>query len=200
MQDKINNVNTFPANEVETQNDQDDPAVSEQKEEPKRKLLRMPLRLRKSLHFSLFLLTIITTYLVGFDSVVSNYVFENNISYRSLGDLSGLLFDQRFFGPTLVYVLALLGFLTAHEMGHYLMCRKYGIKCTLPIYLPNPFIFGTFGAVIRIKSPIRDKKALFDIGIAGPLAGFIVALPILIVGMSQSIVLPASSLSSSSSD
>jgi membrane-associated protease RseP (regulator of RpoE activity) len=74
--------------------------------------------------------------------------------------------------------------LLAHEMGHYLMTRKYGIPSTLPFFIPFPMEpFGTFGAIIRMKGVIINKKALFDIGVAGPLCGFIVALPFIVAGI-----------------
>jgi membrane-associated protease RseP (regulator of RpoE activity) len=92
-------------------------------------------------------------------------------------------------------VVAMLAILTAHEMGHYLACRYYRVDATLPFFIPGlwlplggllewvavPFV-GTFGAVIRIRGPIPHRKALFDIGIAGPLAGFAVCLPVLVLG------------------
>ena len=80
----------------------------------------------------------------------------------------------------------LLLILLAHEMGHYLFCRYYGVRATLPFFIPAPTLIGTFGAVIRIKSPIRSRAALFDIGIAGPIAGFVVAVAVLAVAMALS--------------
>ena len=71
---------------------------------------------------------------------------------------------------------ALLIILLSHEMGHYLFCRYYGVYATLPFFIPAPTLIGTLGAVIRIKSPIRSRAALFDIGVAGPIAGFVVAV------------------------
>ncbi|MDQ7006263.1 MAG: site-2 protease family protein [Acidobacteriota bacterium] len=81
------------------------------------------------------------------------------------------------------YAMAILAFFLAHEMGHYLACRFHGVDCTLPYFLPGPPPIGTFGAVIRIRSPFPHRRALFDIGIAGPLAGFAVMLPILALGV-----------------
>ena len=78
----------------------------------------------------------------------------------------------------------------AHEMGHYLACRYYGIDCSYPFFLPSPFLFGTFGAVIKIRAPITTRRALFDIGIAGPILGFIVAVPLLAYGIAVSRVVP----------
>jgi membrane-associated protease RseP (regulator of RpoE activity) len=80
----------------------------------------------------------------------------------------------------------LLSILLAHEMGHYLFCRYYGVRATLPYFIPAPTLIGTLGAVIRIKAPIRSRAALFDIGIAGPIAGFVVAVATLAVAMNLS--------------
>ena len=86
----------------------------------------------------------------------------------------------------LLFTFALLAILSAHEFGHYFACRYYGIRATLPFFIPAPptiTILGTFGAVIKIKEPIRTRRALFDIGIAGPLAGFALALPASVIGL-----------------
>lgn len=135
--------------------------------------------------------TVLTTILIGFQESLSFFTMQYTIPPVAGGELWQLFFYPPILFSTLAYTAALLGFLTAHEMGHYFMCRRYRIDATLPYYLPNPLMFGTFGAVIRIKSPITNKTALFDIGVAGPLSGFAVALPLLIIGISQSIVIPA---------
>ncbi|HVF92633.1 MAG TPA: site-2 protease family protein [Blastocatellia bacterium] len=86
----------------------------------------------------------------------------------------------------LLFSFTLLTILGAHELGHYFACRYYGIRATLPFFIPAPPVitpFGTLGAVIKIKEPITTRRALFDIGIAGPLAGFAFALPASIVGL-----------------
>lgn len=86
----------------------------------------------------------------------------------------------------LLFTFTLLTILGAHELGHYFACRHYGIRATLPFFIPAPpalNLLGTFGAVIKIKEPIRSRRALFDIGIAGPLAGFAFALPAAIIGL-----------------
>jgi membrane-associated protease RseP (regulator of RpoE activity) len=83
-----------------------------------------------------------------------------------------------------LYSFAIMTILLAHEMGHYLMTRKYGIPSTLPFFIPFPMEpFGTFGAIIKMKGIIVNKRALFDIGVAGPLCGFITALPFIIAGI-----------------
>ena len=141
-------------------------------------------------HLILLILTAMTTYYMGMLEVSGFHNIKNNLEPVDFMQIITLQLPlEQHFGA-LIYTLALLGFLGAHEMGHYLTCRYYGIKATLPYFLPNPLIFGSFGAVIRIKSPIRNKKTLFDVGIAGPLAGFAVAVPILFIGMMQSYVIP----------
>jgi membrane-associated protease RseP (regulator of RpoE activity) len=79
----------------------------------------------------------------------------------------------------------LLTILLAHELGHYIACRRYGVSATLPFFIPAPplFLAGTFGAFIKIRTPIQTRRALFDIGLAGPLAGFIALLPIAVIGI-----------------
>jgi membrane-associated protease RseP (regulator of RpoE activity) len=90
--------------------------------------------------------------------------------------------------PFSVPVLVILG---AHEMGHYIVCRRHGVAATLPYFIPNPLFtpgfigFGTFGAVIRIKEPIRDRRTLIEIGAAGPITGFLTALPFLYYGVTH---------------
>src|ERR1700692_4594075 len=84
------------------------------------------------------------------------------------------------FSATLLFILL------AHEMGHYLFCRYYGVRATLPFFIPAPTLIGTLGAVIRIKAPIRSRAALFDIGLAGPIAGFVFAVAALAVAMTLS--------------
>jgi membrane-associated protease RseP (regulator of RpoE activity) len=96
----------------------------------------------------------------------------------------------------LPYALAIMVILGIHELGHYLTARRYRIRATLPYFIPVPpanvFPFGTFGAFIQLRSPIPNRKALFDVGIAGPLAGFIVTIPILLWGLAHSTPIPAS--------
>jgi membrane-associated protease RseP (regulator of RpoE activity) len=82
--------------------------------------------------------------------------------------------------------IGLISILLTHEMGHYLACRYYGVDATLPFFLPAPFtLAGTLGAFIRIRAPIPHRRALFDIGVAGPLAGFAVCLPVLWLGLRE---------------
>jgi membrane-associated protease RseP (regulator of RpoE activity) len=91
-------------------------------------------------------------------------------------------------------VVGLLSILVAHEMGHYLAARYYGVDATLPFFIPFPVpgvsLVGTLGAFIRIRGPIPHRRALFDIGVAGPLAGFLVCLPVLWLGAREATVQP----------
>ena len=92
-------------------------------------------------------------------------------------------------GP--VFALSLLAILVSHEMGHYLFCRYYRVDATLPFFIPLPVtMFGTLGAFIRIRSPFPNRKALFDIGAAGPFAGFLVCLPVLYFGIREATLAP----------
>src|SRR5947209_7417013 len=87
---------------------------------------------------------------------------------------------------------SLLAILLAHESGHYVACRLYGVDATLPFFIPMPppFLVGTLGAFIKIKSPIPSRRALFDIGVAGPLAGFLMLIPVAVVGLLTSVPAP----------
>lgn len=107
----------------------------------------------------------------------------------------GLTEAQRQADPSLLwqglpYALALLAILGCHEMGHYLTARRYRMEATLPYFIPIPFFLGTFGAFIQLRSPVPHRRALFDVGIAGPLAGLVVTVPLLLWGLAQSTVVP----------
>lgn len=94
------------------------------------------------------------------------------------------------------YSLSIVSILLAHEMGHYLMCRKYGISATLPFFIPIPFApFGTMGAFIKMRERIPNRRALFDVGVAGPLAGLALTIPILIIGLKNSNFVQVESIS-----
>ena len=130
-------------------------------------------KLRKKpifLNIVLFCVTIVTTIVAGTMWANKDFTDLNNWHYG------------------LEYSFLILLFLTAHEFGHYFAARKHNVDSTLPYYIPMPFPFfinfGTFGAVIKTRSPINSRKALFDIGIAGPLAGFVVCVTYLIIGLS----------------
>ncbi len=91
----------------------------------------------------------------------------------------------------LPFAATLLGILVTHEFGHYILSRIHRVPASLPLFIPGPPQFiGTFGAVIRMRSPIMQRRALFDIGVAGPIAGFVAAVVAIIVGLSFSYVVP----------
>lgn len=126
-------------------------------------------------HVVLLLLTILTTSGWGFLHYMS---FVGGFGGRVPPVTVGAVLGAFWYSGT---VLAILG---SHEMGHYLACRFYGIDATLPFFLPAPIVItGTFGAVIRIRDMFPDRKSLFDVGIAGPIAGFVVAVPALFLGL-----------------
>lgn len=101
-----------------------------------------------------------------------------------------ILFGATFATATLIqgvlYAISIMVILLAHELGHYFTCKKYGVKATFPIFIPMPNILGTMGAVIAIKSPIPHRRALFDIGISGPLVGLVFAFPAIVLGLTLS--------------
>lgn len=137
---------------------------------------------RTWLHVLLFLLTLLTTTGVGALHYLS---FAGDFGRRPVTlDWSAAL-------PGLWYSLTILGILGAHEMGHYIFCRRYNVDATLPFFIPLPpwpvgFLTGTLGAVIRIRERFPDRTALFDIGVAGPIGGFLLLVPALFVGLSMS--------------
>ncbi|HVO76188.1 MAG TPA: site-2 protease family protein [Ignavibacteriaceae bacterium] len=125
------------------------------------------------LHIGLFLITFLTTTIAGTD--------------WTTGRLGEFQSDWRYYLIGLPYSISILFVITCHEFGHYFAARHHKVRATLPYYIPFPPIpmflnFGTMGAVIRTKSIVPSKKAMFDIGAAGPLAGFIACLILLIYG------------------
>ncbi len=123
-------------------------------------------------HLALLALTFVTTTLAG------------GLAFSTTG---GLLAGGRF-SDGFAFSIPLLTILGIHELGHFAMCRRYGLAATLPYFIPSPpllVLAGTFGAVIRIKEPIRTKRQLLDIGAAGPLAGFFTAIPFLLYGVAR---------------
>ena len=143
------------------------------------------------LHGFLFLLTIFSTLIVGSRL---EWNFLNGLPSFSMDDTIFPSLTWAFQGRHLLlgipFSLTLMLILLAHEMGHYVYCVRYRVSATLPFFIPFPTLFGTMGAFIRIRSPLRSRDALFDIGIAGPIAGFVVALPVLIFSLGLSHVAP----------
>ena len=117
-------------------------------------------------------------------------------TYMGTIEIASVSASAVFQDPTklvlgLPYALALMSVLGIHELGHYLTARHYHIRATLPYFIPIPFFLGTFGAFIQIRSPIPNRKAVFDVGIAGPVAGLVVTLPLLIWGLAHSQIVTA---------
>ncbi|NCS24447.1 MAG: site-2 protease family protein [Microcystis aeruginosa BS13-02] len=137
---------------------------------------------RPLLALGLLLLTILTTTVVGAGlSGITAQQLENNYSLLLQG---------------LPYSLGLIAILGLHEFSHYFTAVKYKIKTTLPYFIPIPFFLGTFGAFIQMRSPVPTRKALFDVAVAGPLGGIIIAIPLLFWGLSLSEIVPLTNQSS----
>jgi membrane-associated protease RseP (regulator of RpoE activity) len=152
------------------------------------------------LHGGLLILTIVTTTLAGIMlaapelspaepplSTPLDYLLYVPLAYfYSIVELLRYaLAHPRLLTDGATFSASLLAILFSHEMGHYLACRYYRVNATLPYFIPAPplFLAGTFGAFIKIRSAIPSRRALFDIGLAGPLAGFVVALPVSLIGV-----------------
>src|SRR6202167_3915108 len=153
-----------------------------------------PSRPRWWLYALFLLLTFFSTMIVGARMETN---FQRHLPVFSLADDTLSLFPIDWIAQhpanlllALPFSLTLMFILFAHEMGHYLYARHYGVYATPPFFVPFPSLIGTFGAFIRIKSPIPSRAALFDIGIAGPIAGFIPACVALLVGLSLSHAMP----------
>jgi membrane-associated protease RseP (regulator of RpoE activity) len=147
-------------------------------------------RERYWLHALLLLLTLLTTTAVG---ARLSYNFERNrpaLFEEDLLGFSAFLADPGSLIHGLPFSLTLITILMAHELGHYLTCAYYGIDASLPYFLPAPTLIGTLGAFIRIRAPIFSKRQLFDVGIAGPLAGFAFVCPALAIGLAYSKIIP----------
>ena len=135
---------------------------------------------RPWLHLALFLITVVSTMYMGslhYAGFATDFVQDAP---------STSFFQGAWYSFT---ILAILG---THEMGHYFACRYYGVDASLPYFIPAPpfILTGTLGAVIRIRQRVPTKRMLFDIGAAGPIAGFVVAVPALALGLSLSRVVP----------
>jgi membrane-associated protease RseP (regulator of RpoE activity) len=131
---------------------------------------------------ALFGVTCLSTMVTG---CLLNASFTNSFTDVT-GFLKEIVKSPSVLFTGLPFSLAIMTILLAHEMGHYLTCRYYGIDATLPYFIPAPTLVGTMGAFIRIKSPIQHRAALLEVGIAGPIAGFILAIPTLVIALTKS--------------
>jgi membrane-associated protease RseP (regulator of RpoE activity) len=135
------------------------------------------------INIALFVLTCGSTVIVGTFLMAG---FNQTIGTGIVGYFGEIWHRPSLLLSGLPFSLAIMTILLAHEMGHYLTCRYYGISASLPYFIPAPTIVGTMGAFIRIRSPFHDRAALLDVGIAGPIAGFILAIPTLFIALAQS--------------
>lgn len=136
-----------------------------------------PRRPRIRTNILLFGLTVLTTLFAG-------------ALQRGANPIS-ILTDPAILILGLPFSAALLSILVTHELGHYFMSRKHGVNASLPYFIPVPTIIGTFGAFIIMRGAVKDRRTLLDIGVAGPLAGFVVSFPLVILGLSLSRLEPA---------
>lgn len=134
----------------------------------------------------LFLLTFATTTVIGALWSEHDGISADQALWASPAAVQRILGDPELLRRGLAYSIPVLLILFCHEMGHYLACRRYRLPATPPFFLPLPLGLGTLGAFIRIRAPIRLKRQLFDIGIAGPLAGFAALVPVLLYGLAHS--------------
>jgi membrane-associated protease RseP (regulator of RpoE activity) len=153
-------------------------------------------RFNPLINLVLLLATMVTTLLAGatFARVDAYSVLFRAWNTGNWSAVLPALWAGLPFAGTLLFILGV------HEMGHYVAARLHGVNVTLPYFIPVPFLgLGTFGAFIQMKSPVENRKALFDVGVAGPLAGFVVALPLMVIGLLQSHVVVRTSVGVGSS-
>lgn len=143
------------------------------------------------LNILLFVVTIVTTFIVGFSWSIGYKYAENFAQNPDLVPNPAMIMNPEIVILSLIYAVILLVILLGHELGHYLVCQYYKVDATLPYFIPAPTLIGTMGAFIRIRSPITKKKQLFDIGIAGPLTSFILSLPAIVFGLYLSKAVPS---------
>jgi membrane-associated protease RseP (regulator of RpoE activity) len=146
---------------------------------------------------ALFCATVISTLAVGAQFSLA-YAYNQTPAFE---DFFRAYFQILRSGHALAagipFAATLLGILLAHELGHYFTCRYYGMSATYPYFIPAPTLIGTLGAFIRIRSPIVNRKALFDVGLSGPVAGFIFIIPAMIYALLHSRIVPGIDANSS---
>src|SRR5580704_4553789 len=154
-------------------------------------------RQRRSLAIAilLFVLTLISTLAVG-AQFASSYASGQTPNVNDLfSNYTVMLAHPQLLLAGVPFAFTLIGILLAHELGHFFACRYYGISASYPYFIPAPTLIGTLGAFIRIRSPIYNRKALFDVGLAGPVIGFLFAVPALAIAIFYSRVVPFSAAS-----
>jgi len=140
---------------------------------------------RPWLNLLLFAATVITVLYIGAQKALLDSDLGLDLMSRD-----ALLMPLRYLHLGVPFAATLMSILVAHELSHYFVARRYGSPVSLPYFIPMPNLLGTMGAVITQKAPMRDRKALFDIGIAGPLGGLVLTIPLLILGLTLSNVQP----------
>jgi hypothetical protein len=155
-------------------------------------ILRSPPRRPKGwkLNLVLFLATVVTTTLAGAVEAFGYFQRDYDIAHHTSAQYYAAMFQPwNLFLGFVTFALPLLLILGIHEMGHYVMTKRHGMEASLPYFIPVPPLIGlnigTFGAFISMREPMPNRKALFDIGAAGPIAGFVVAVPVLLIGLWQ---------------
>ncbi len=140
---------------------------------------------------ALFMLTLLSTLAAGVQ-FAADYANGQAPSFDDLlSPYLAIFTEPRVLLAGIPFSFTLISILLAHELGHYFACRYYSISASYPYFLPAPTLFGTLGAFIRIRSPIINRKALFDVGLAGPVVGFLLAMPALAIAIAYSKVVPA---------
>ena len=142
------------------------------------------------LHGLLFVLTVLTVCYAGLSWSAGFIAAGGTEGAGLLVGPEQVVRDPRLFPLSALYAAFLMAILVGHEAGHYLTCRRERVRATLPFFIPGPPFLGTFGAFIRIKSPLYFKRQVFDVGANGPLVGFALTLPTLALGMALSKVAP----------
>jgi len=150
-------------------------------------VMKKPTRKERSVwvNITLLIATVITTVLTG------SMLHMDHFDIWSIPNVMNIFNIEHLFYGGMLFAFPLMSILFVHEMGHYFTSKKHGIKTSLPFFIPIPpilpsFNIGTFGALISSSDPMPNKKALFDVGISGPLAGFLVAIPVTIIGIKLS--------------
>ena len=145
----------------------------------------------------LFIITAFSTLAAGAQFAAAYAANQSPGFDRFFSDYFRPFFEPRLFISGIPFAVTLMGILLAHELGHFFACRHYRISATYPYFIPAPTLIGTLGAFIRIRSPIFNRRALFDMALAGPLVGFLIAVPALALAILFSKVLAAADVSSS---
>ncbi len=162
--------------------------VPELREAPRRRSLAVAV--------ALFALTLVSTLAAGVQFAL-DYANNQSPNFENFFRVyRAILAEPRLLLAGIPFSFTLIGILLAHELGHYFACRYYSISASYPYFIPAPTLIGTLGAFIRIRSPIVNRKALFDVGLAGPVVGFLFAVPALAASIAYSKVVPSAQASS----